>query len=97
MDKILKIQTIKLQSQRIILINVYCPFDERQKQIDNLEKHFKEVCNKWPHFHIVVVGDFNSNPLNPDTWYRLDDLMTFNGLLQQVTIPARVTSNSSSI
>ena len=53
---------------------------------------------KYPGFHVIAVGDFNINLINPDDdGNRLLELFTNEGFHQSVTEPTRLAESSKTL
>lgn len=97
-DKIIETQAIILPSHRLIAINVYCPFADQVKFIELFETFINQISNEYTGYDLICAGDFN---IDQSKSSKLSDLLqtatSSAGLLQQVTIPTRVTNNTESI
>ena len=96
--KVIESITLCCSKPNIIIINVYCPFEDKQNFVIELDKHIKDMKQKHPNHGFIIAGDFNMNISQPDQVTEdLTDMMTNHGLLQQVTESTRVTDTTSTL
>ena len=93
-DRTCEMQAISLNDKKISIINVYRPIWDMSIFISTLESNILAAKAKYPSNDIIMVGDFNVNlqksSCNTDN---LLDITMDLGLIQQVTIPTRVSDN----
>ena len=93
-DRVCEMQAVSLHDLKISIINVYRPFGDMCVFISTLESNILAAKEKYPSNDILMVGDFNINLLksscNTDS---LIDTTLGLGLIQQVSLPTRVSDN----
>ena len=93
-----EMQSIVISDLKICIINVYRPLGDIGIFFNTLESNLEEICSKFPTHTIIMVGDFNidlaKSSMNTNTL--IETTLGFQ-LIQQVTLPTRVTSNSSTL
>ena len=90
--------TIKIPDKKLLIINVYRPFGEIYSFIEELRDHIKQLREKNPFYQMAIVGDFNINLLSNDIFANaLLDTLTFNGFIQLVSKPTRITESNQTL
>ena len=95
-DKIIESLTIHLLTLKTIIINLYCPFGDKRECYTKLDSHLQAVTNKWPTHDLILVGDLSTDLLLDSQWTdELGNISINHNLLQQVTLPTRVTDTNA--
>ena len=96
--KVIETCTILVPTKRLIIMNVYRPFGDKDIFYDDINLHIKNLKVKYPGFHVIAVGDFNINLINPDddgNW--LLELFTNEGFHRSVTEPTCLAESSKTL
>ena len=97
-SEVIETITILVPTKRLVIINVYRPFGDMDIFFDDIYLHIKNLKVKYPGFHVIAVGDFNINLINPDEdGNRLLELFTNEGFHQSVTEPTRLAESSKTL
>ena len=97
-EKLIETQTILLPDLNLCIINVYRPFGDKDMFINKITTHVEGILEREKDTDIVMVGDINIDLLSDSSnREKLLDATIQLGLLQQVTLPTRVTETTESL
>jgi len=97
-DRQCEMQAINLPDLNITIVNLYRPFGDIHVFFTTLDENLDLLAKEFPTNELIVVGDFNIDVGRCSALTSSISQLTLEyDLIQQVTLPTRITKDSSAI